>query len=92
MLRQSKVTESGYSPSVKDQVLGIVFVVSALLCFGLSFTLFQPNGRPFLFISCFLFCLICLTLSENKKGIGLAFVGFLAIRMLWAVIVRGFQL
>jgi len=91
MLRHPKPSASGYSPSTKDQVLGVVFVVSGLLGFGLSFTMLQANGRPVLFGVCVAICVACLGFSQNKKGIGLAFIGFLAIRMIWALILRGLQ-
>jgi hypothetical protein len=89
MLRESRVGDPKYAPSTKDQVLGVIFVISAMLCFGLSFTLFQPNGRPFLFGGCLLICGVCLAFADNRKGIALAFVVFLGIRVVWAFIVRG---
>jgi hypothetical protein len=89
MLREPGLGDPKYVPSTKDQILGVIFVICALLCFGLSFTLFQANGRPVLFGGCLVTCGVCLTFADNRKGIALAFVIFLGIRVIWAFIARG---
>jgi hypothetical protein len=89
MLRKPELEGQDYSPSTKDQILGLIFIVSGLLCFALSFTVFRGNGRPILFGVCLSLCLICLVLAENKKGLALALLVFLAIRVAWALVIRG---
>jgi hypothetical protein len=85
----SKPTWSDYLPSTKDELLGVVFVFSSLLGFALSFTVLQSNGRPVLFTVCVLVSVLCLALANNKKGIALGFLAFLALRTVWALIVGG---
>jgi hypothetical protein len=85
MPRQSNILNRGTNePSAKDRVLGVVFGFSGLLCFALSFTVLNPNGRPVLFFSCLCVCLVCLAFVDNKKGVVLGFLLFLLLRTIWA--------
>jgi hypothetical protein len=74
-------------PSRKDVALGVIFAVSGLLGFCLSFSLLQNDGRPYLFGFCVLTCSACLALATNKAGILLGFAAFLLTRLAWALAV-----
>lgn len=74
-------------PSRKDVALGVVFCISGLLGFCLSFSLTQSDGRPYLFALCVLICLTCLAFAENKAGVLLGFAAFLVTRLAWALAV-----
>lgn len=76
--------------SIKDRFLGGIFCLSGLACFGLSFTLFQADGRPYLFCSLLLLCILCLILAESRKnrtGFVIGFFVFLAVRLVWALVI-----
>jgi hypothetical protein len=73
--------------STKDTILLILFGFSGLLCFALSFSLFQSDGRPYLFAGCLVFCLICLAFAEKKKELVLGTVAFISLRVVWAIAV-----
>lgn len=60
--------------SRKDVFLAVVFGISGLLAFGLSFSLLQSNGWPFLFGFCAFVCIGGIALAENKLGVGLVFL------------------
>lgn len=76
-----------YEPLRKDIAIGVVFCISGLLGFCLSFTLLENGGRPALFAVCMAVCLVCLFFASDKKGVLLGFAGFLLIRIVWAPIV-----
>jgi len=74
--------------STKDTILLILFGFSSLLGFALSFSLLHSDGRPYLFAGCVLVCAACLAAAEKKKEIVVGTVGFILLRVLWAVVVK----
>jgi hypothetical protein len=56
--------------SFKDRTLSGIFCLSGLVCFGLSFTLFHSNGRPYLFCSLLLLCMLCLVFADRRESSG----------------------
>ena len=74
--------------SAKDTVLLIPFAFSALLAFGLSFTLLQSDGRPYLFSGCLVLCITCLAFVDRKKDIVLGTVLFILLRITWSIAIN----
>lgn len=74
--------------STKDTILLILFGFGGLLCFALSFSLLQSDGKPYLFGGCLALCLICLLLADKKKELVLGTVGFILLRVVWAILVN----
>ena len=66
-----------YEASRTDIALAVVFCLSGLLGFCLSFTLLASDARPVLFSACIGVCLVCLLFATNKKGVLLGFGLFL---------------
>jgi hypothetical protein len=89
---QSKREDDNFPISTKDTILLILFGSGALLCFSLSFTLLQDNGRPFLFGGSLVLCLLCILLAQKRKEMLLGTVGFIAIRVLWGIVVTGLHI
>jgi hypothetical protein len=77
------------SVSTKDTVLMVLFTFSAMLGFGLFFTLLQENGRPYLFCGCFALCVVCLLLADKKKEIFWGGVAFILLRVAWGMVLVG---
>ena len=73
--------------SVKDRFLGVPFGFSALVAFAVSFSLFQPDGRPYVFFSCTAICAVTFMFIEKKKEVALATVIFIALRLLWSAVI-----
>jgi hypothetical protein len=70
----------------RDVFLAVPFGLAGLLCFALSFTLKQPDGRPVLFAVLLIVCLACLWLSKNRLALAAALVIFISIRVAWALL------
>ena len=77
--------------STKDRVLCIPFGLSALLAFALSFSLFQPEGRPYLFLGCLVLCTATFMFIEKKRDVALASVLFILLRLAWSAMITGLQ-
>ena len=77
--------------STKDRVLSIPFGFSALLAFALSFSLFQPDGSPYVFVSCLVICTATFMFIERKKDVALASVLFILLRLAWSAMITGYQ-
>jgi hypothetical protein len=78
--------------SAKDRIIGGIFCLSGLVCFGLSFTIFRADGRPYLFCFLFLLCALCIIFADNRKtriNFILGFITFLAIRCIWTLAIFG---
>jgi len=80
----SQHSQPDFPLSTKDTFLLILSGFSGLLGFALSFSLFQPEGRPYLFMTCALLCLACLAFAEKKKEIALGTLGFILLRVIWS--------
>jgi hypothetical protein len=88
---ESKPHRSGSLLSMKDTILCAPICFSALLGFALSFPLFQPNGRPYVFCGCVLVYAICLLFADKKKDLFLASMVFILIRIAWSALITGHQ-
>lgn len=77
--------------STKDRILNIPFGLSALVAFALSFSLFQPDGRPFEFFGCLLICAVTLAFVDRKRDMLLAAAAFILLRLVWAAVLTGIQ-
>jgi len=77
--------------STKDTIFGILFGFSALLGFALSFSVLQPNGRPFVFCGCLFICAICILIVDKKKEVVLGSLLFIALRVVWSLSVAAIQ-
>ena len=53
--------------SLKDHFLIVVMGLSKLLGFALSFSVFHPDGRPYLFCGCLLVYLLCICCLGAKS-------------------------
>jgi glucose dehydrogenase len=89
---RSKSGNANFPLSTKDTILGVLCAFSGLLCFALSFSLLQENGRPYLFSGCLAVCLVCLLLTEKKKELVLATAAFILLRVFWAILVSGLRI
>jgi hypothetical protein len=76
---------------MKDSVLCAALCFSTLLAFALSFSLFQPGGRPYVFCGCLIVYSVCLLLADNKKALFLGSVVFILIRLAWSAVITGIQ-
>ena len=72
---------------MKDTILLIPCAFSGLLALGLSFSLFRPDGRPYLFVGCLIVSLISLLLADKRKEMALGVGCFAVLRIVWAVVV-----
>jgi len=75
--------------SMRDRLLLIPFGASALLAFALSFTVTQPDGRPYLFCGCLALCVVCLALAKERKAMVGGTVLFIALRLIWSISIIG---
>jgi hypothetical protein len=82
---------SGSPLSTKDTLVCAPICFSALLAFALSFSLFQPNGRPYVFCGCLIVYAICLLVADKKKELFLASMLFILIRLAWSAAISGRQ-
>ena len=84
--------DTDFTLSMKGMVLGVLFGFSALLGFALSFTLLQPDGRPYLFTGCIVLFVLCLLFIDKKKEIALGAVLFILLRLVWSISVSGVRI
>jgi hypothetical protein len=66
----------------RDEILGIIFAITGLLAFALSFTLLDADGRPILFSASLGIALVCLAFIRNKRGAIFGFAAFVVVRLL----------
>jgi hypothetical protein len=92
MERESESGNAGFPFSTRDTILGLLFTFSGLLAFGLSFTLMQADGRPYLFCGCLIVCALSLLFVDKRKQIFLGTVAFILLRLVWAAVVTGLQM
>lgn len=86
---ESKPRRSGSPLSMKDTFLCAPICFSALLAFALSFSLFQPDGRPYVFCGSLIVYGICLLCADKKKELFLASMVFILIRVAWSGAISG---
>jgi FtsH-binding integral membrane protein len=91
MYTEPKSRHADAELSSKDLILIIPMGFSALLGFALSFTLFQPDGRPYLFGGCLIVFFVSLLFADRKRDIFLGCIGFLLIRLVWAAVVTALR-
>jgi hypothetical protein len=77
--------------SMKDMILCIPICFSSLLGFALAFTLFQPDGRPYLFCACLIVYVASLLFADKKKDLFLASIVFILLRLAWSAVITGLQ-
>ena len=77
--------------SAKDRFLNAVCGFSALAAFALSFSLFQPDGRPYVFSGCLVVYAASLVFADRKRDIVLASASFILLRLVWSAITSGLQ-
>lgn len=87
MYTKPKSRESDSELSTRDLVLGLLMAFSAFLAFALSFTLLQPDGRPYLFGGCLIVFFVSLLFADRKRDLFLGSLGFILIRLVWAAAV-----
>jgi hypothetical protein len=87
MLLESKSANSKFPLSMKDTILMVPCALSGLLGFALSFSLLQPDGKPYLFIGCVVVLLVSLLLADKRKELTLGVGCFIALRLVWAAVV-----
>lgn len=75
--------------SLRDHFLLVIMGFSALLTFALSFTLWEPDGRPHLFIACVVVYLISVWFARERKALVLSTLAFLALRLIWGAVTAG---
>jgi glucose dehydrogenase len=92
MEREPNSGSAGFPFSTKDTILGILFTFSGLLAFGLSFTLTQSDGRPYLFCFCLAVCILSLLFTKQKKEIFWGTIVFILLRLAWATVITGLQM
>jgi hypothetical protein len=83
-----------YKMSSRDFLLGMIFGISGLVLFGLSFSLFHADGRRYLFYSLLLLCMLCLIFADNREsriGFVLGALAFIAIRLVWVIVAFGWH-
>jgi len=85
----SKLGRSSNPLSTKDTILCVPICFSALLGFALSFTLFEPDRRPYAFLGCLIVYATCLFFADKKKDLFLASIVFILIRLAWSAVVTG---
>lgn len=88
---ESKPQRSGSLLSMKDTILCAPICFSALLGFALSFSLFQPEGRPYIFCGCLIVYAIGLLFADKKKDLFLGSLVFILIRLVWSAVITGHQ-
>ena len=81
---ESDSRRSGSSLSLKDNILCAPIGFSVLLAFALSFSLFQPGGRLYLFCGCLVVYAVCLMIADKKKDIFFGSMFFVVIRLAWS--------
>jgi hypothetical protein len=77
--------------SMKDTVLCVPICFSALLGFALSFSLFQPDGRPYVFGACVIIYVVSLLFADKKRDLFLASMVFILLRLVWSAAITGFH-
>jgi hypothetical protein len=60
---------------------------SGVLAFALSFTLLNDDGRSALFAASVVICFVCLTLTQHRAALLLAFSLFLLMRLVWSAFI-----
>lgn len=89
MQRQSKSGRGVFPFSMKDTILLGLCGFSGLLCFALSFTLMQPDGRPYLFGGSLAVFVVGLLFAEKRKDIFLGTIAFILLRLVWGALIEG---
>jgi hypothetical protein len=80
--------DTGQKLTNRDFYLCIPFVFSGLLCFALLLAYpWTHEIRPIVFSISLLICLVSFILVNNKKVMLQALIAFIAIRMLWSLLV-----
>lgn len=77
---------------MKDTILIGVCGFSGLLCFALSFTLMQPDGRPYLFGGSLAVFIVGLLFAEKRRDILLGTIAFILLRLVWSALITGLQI
>jgi len=86
---ESNPRRSGPALSTKDTFLCAPICFSAILAFALSFSLLQPDGRPYVFVGCLIVYGVCLLFADKKKELVLASLVFILIRVVWSAAISG---
>jgi len=73
-------------PLTREDFLGLIFMFSGLLCFGLPFTLTDADGRPVLFGVTLRVACTSLAVSKRKLVLIFSLVLFLLFRLAWALV------
>jgi hypothetical protein len=76
--------------SMKDRILGVLAMFSALYCFAVSLNLALPTAKTRFLVALGIF-VVCFSLVRPKKGVAIAIVAFVALRFAWAAIVSLLQ-
>lgn len=71
-------------PSRKDVWLSVFFGISGFIAIPLTLALGTPDAHPLLLATVLMVCGVCLVLAQNKLGVVLTFVAFMAVRMIIA--------
>ena len=91
MNMDSKPGNPGPQISRKDTILCIPIGFSALLAFALSFSLFQPDGRRYLFCGCLVVYAASMLFADRKRDLFLASMVFILLRLIWSAVITGLQ-
>ena len=59
--------------------------------FALSFSLFQPNGRRYLFCGCLVVYAASMLFADRKRDLFLASMVFILLRLIWSAVITGLQ-
>ena len=86
---ESEASHLGSRLSTKDTILCVPIGFSGLLGFALSFSLFQPEGRPYLFGACLIVCVVSLLFADKKKDLFLGSLAFILLRLAWSAAITG---
>jgi len=92
MQSQSELERSDSRLSTKDICLIAVIAPCGLLCFALSFTLLQDNGRPYLFCGSLAVFLVCLLFADKKRDILGGMVVFIMLRVVWSIMTTSLRI
>jgi len=76
---------------MKDILLCAPMIFSALIMFGLSFSLFLRDGRPYVFAGSLIVYVACLLLADRKRDLFLASLIILLLQIVFGAVMTGLQ-
>jgi hypothetical protein len=91
MHNKNEPNRGRFQLSLKDHFLLVIMGFSALLAFALSFSLWEPDGRPYLFCGCIAVYLICILIATQRKALALGTLAFVGLRLIWSIAITGAQ-